>query len=143
RRPRGARARRGGTAASPAAGGRDGAPPARAPGAADARSAPLSQAARSGDREAPAAVAGDGLVPVRRPRSPARAAEGSFHAGRSRPGKVELLLARIAELVGPDNAGAPDLLDTHRPDAFVIERFHGRFSGPEPVRKKTEFPPGF
>ena len=39
------------------------------------------------------------------------------------PEKLELTLARLARLVGPDNLGSPALLDTHRPDAFQVKRF--------------------
>ena len=38
------------------------------------------------------------------------------------PEKLELTLARIANLVGEGNAGSPELLDTHRPDAFRMVR---------------------
>ena len=37
--------------------------------------------------------------------------------------KLELTLARIAHVVGQENIGYPVLLDTHRPDAFRVERF--------------------
>lgn len=39
------------------------------------------------------------------------------------PDKLELTLARLAKLVGEENVGSPDLLDTHRPDAFTLKRF--------------------
>jgi len=39
------------------------------------------------------------------------------------PEKLELTLARLAKLVGPANIGSPELLDTHRPDAFRLNRF--------------------
>jgi len=39
------------------------------------------------------------------------------------PEKLELTLARLAKLVGPDNIGSPELMDTHRPDAFRLKRF--------------------
>src|SRR5207244_10591800 len=39
------------------------------------------------------------------------------------PEKLELTLARLAKLVGADNVGSPELLDTHRPDAFRMKRF--------------------
>jgi protein ImuB len=39
------------------------------------------------------------------------------------PDKLELTLARLAKLVGESNIGSPSLLDTHRPDAFVMKRF--------------------
>jgi protein ImuB len=39
------------------------------------------------------------------------------------PEKLELTIARIANLVGPHNVGSPSLPDTHRPYAFQIDRF--------------------
>ncbi len=39
------------------------------------------------------------------------------------PEKLELMLARLAKLVGAENIGSPELLDTHRPDAFRVNRF--------------------
>ena len=39
------------------------------------------------------------------------------------PDKLELTLARLAKLVGEQNLGTPALLDTHRPDAFIMNRF--------------------
>jgi protein ImuB len=39
------------------------------------------------------------------------------------PDKLELTLARLAKLVGEENIGSPAVLDTHRPDAFSVNRF--------------------
>ncbi|HUS12597.1 MAG TPA: hypothetical protein VMZ30_19160 [Pyrinomonadaceae bacterium] len=39
------------------------------------------------------------------------------------PEKLELMLARLAKLVGAENIGSPEVLDTHRPDAFRVKRF--------------------
>jgi protein ImuB len=39
------------------------------------------------------------------------------------PDKLELTLARLAKLVGEENLGSPALLDTHRPDAFTMNKF--------------------
>jgi len=39
------------------------------------------------------------------------------------PGKLELTLARLVKLVGANNVGSLELLDTHRPDAFRVKRF--------------------
>jgi protein ImuB len=39
------------------------------------------------------------------------------------PEKLEITLARLAKLVGAGNIGSPEVLDTHRPDAFRLKRF--------------------
>jgi protein ImuB len=49
------------------------------------------------------------------------------------PEKLELMLARLAKLVGAENIGSPQLLDTHRPDAFRVKRFEMK----ESKRKKA------
>lgn len=59
-------------------------------------------------------------VSVTRPRS---TQNELFERAAPEPEKLEITLARIATLVGPDNVGSPKLLDTHRPDAFCMERF--------------------
>src|SRR5438132_6907951 len=38
------------------------------------------------------------------------------------PEKLEVTLARLAKLVGANNVGSPELLDTYRPDAFRMKR---------------------
>ncbi|MBC8029280.1 MAG: hypothetical protein H7Z16_04140 [Pyrinomonadaceae bacterium] len=50
------------------------------------------------------------------------------------PEKLELMLARLAKLVGPTNIGSPELLNTHRPDAFRVNRFELK----EPKRKNSK-----
>lgn len=39
------------------------------------------------------------------------------------PEKLELTLARLTKLVGAENVGSPEILDTHRADAFRMKRF--------------------
>ncbi|HEY6806233.1 MAG TPA: hypothetical protein VI306_21825 [Pyrinomonadaceae bacterium] len=39
------------------------------------------------------------------------------------PDKLELTLARLSKLIGENNIGSPQLMDTHRPDAFSMKRF--------------------
>jgi protein ImuB len=48
---------------------------------------------------------------------------GLFTPLAPEPEKLELMLARLAKLVGAENIGSPELLDTHRPDAFRVNRF--------------------
>ncbi|MEQ1474349.1 MAG: hypothetical protein ABLQ96_11020, partial [Candidatus Acidiferrum sp.] len=60
-----------------------------------------------------------------RPRSTQR---GLFLPASPEPEKLELTMARLANLVGEGNVGSPQLMDTHRPDAIRIDRFRlGRF----------------
>ncbi len=39
------------------------------------------------------------------------------------PEKLELTIARIANVVGEGNVGSPEIVDTHRPGAFQMRRF--------------------
>jgi protein ImuB len=48
---------------------------------------------------------------------------GLFQPLAPEPEKLELTLIRLMKLVGPENVGSPELLDTHRPDAFRMRRF--------------------
>ena len=48
---------------------------------------------------------------------------GLFIPMAPEPEKLELTLARLAKLVGAENIGAVEILDTHRPDAFRMKRF--------------------
>lgn len=48
---------------------------------------------------------------------------GLFIPQAPEPEKLELTLARLAKLVGSENVGSAELVDTHRPDAFRVKRF--------------------
>jgi len=48
---------------------------------------------------------------------------GLFLPASPEPEKLELTMARLANLVGDANVGSPQLMDTHRPDAIRIEPF--------------------
>ncbi len=48
---------------------------------------------------------------------------GLFSPQLPEPARLDITLARIAALVGEDRVGSPRLLDTHRPEAFVLQRF--------------------
>jgi protein ImuB len=56
------------------------------------------------------------------PTRPRTVQNGLFTPLAPEPEKLELTLARIAHIVGRENVGAPQLLDTHRPDAFQLGR---------------------
>jgi protein ImuB len=55
-----------------------------------------------------------GMHPVK----PQAAQSGLFVLAAPEPVKLEITLARIKSLVGADRVGSPQLLDTHRPNAF-------------------------
>lgn len=71
------------------------------------------------------------------PVQPRAAQTGLFIPLAPEPEKLEITLARLAKLVGQENVGSPELLDTHRPDAFRLKRFS--VAGP---RKRSNRPPG-
>jgi protein ImuB len=49
--------------------------------------------------------------------------QGLFAPQTPDPGKLELLAARLSNLAGKDQVGSLELLDSHRPRAFVMARF--------------------
>jgi protein ImuB len=54
----------------------------------------------------------------------ARVTQGSlFVPTAPDPDKLELTIARIASIVGEGNVGSAHLLDSHRPDAFHVQKF--------------------
>ena len=63
------------------------------------------------------------------PVKPRVAQGGLFFPLSPDPEKLELVLARIAGVVGKENVGWPELVDTHRPDTFRMQRFVGSFIG--------------
>jgi protein ImuB len=52
------------------------------------------------------------------------------------PERLELALARLRGVVGEEQVGAAELLDTHRPDAFRMRRFASAEQGLKPSAKK-------
>ena len=54
---------------------------------------------------------------------PRAAQNGLFLPPSPEPEKLELTLARIAGIVGEDKVGSLELLDTHRPGGFLMQRF--------------------
>jgi protein ImuB len=57
------------------------------------------------------------------PASPRVAQGGLFVPPSPDPEKLEIILARIAGLVGQGNVGSPCLLDSHRPESFRMQPF--------------------
>jgi protein ImuB len=57
------------------------------------------------------------------PASPRATQNGLFLPLSPEPEKLELTLARIAGIVGEDNVGTLELLNTHRPGAFRMQHF--------------------
>ena len=52
------------------------------------------------------------------PVEPRRVQNGLFLPATPLPDKLQITLARIAGMVGEENVGSPQRLNTHRPDAF-------------------------
>jgi protein ImuB len=71
------------------------------------------------------------------PARPQVAQHGLFTPQGPEPEKLQLLLARIAGVVGEANLGSPEVLDTHRPGAFAMRPFEGQVSRPQDSRKKA------
>jgi protein ImuB len=59
------------------------------------------------------------------PAKPRTTQHGLFITSGPEPQKLELALTRIANLLGADRVGSPQLLDTHCPDSFRMLRFRG------------------
>ena len=57
------------------------------------------------------------------PAKPRSIQNGLFQPLAPEPEKLELTLARLSRLVGANNVGSPELVDSHRPGAFRVKRF--------------------
>jgi protein ImuB len=57
------------------------------------------------------------------PVKPRRTQRGLFAASSPEAERLETTLARVRHLVGKENVGSPYLLNTHRPDRFVMHPF--------------------
>src|SRR3954467_8073088 len=57
------------------------------------------------------------------PARPRQSQNGLFLAASPEPERLELVLARVAGVVGEKNLGVAEILDTHRADAFRMKRF--------------------
>jgi protein ImuB len=75
------------------------------------------------------------------PAKPRAAPGGLFAPAAPEPVKLEITLARLTALVGEGRVGAPEVLDTHRPDAFRIAKFGGAHggAGTAPTAVRTAF----
>jgi protein ImuB len=80
------------------------------------------------------------------PAPPRAAQSGLFLPTAPEPVKLELTLARIRAIVGEGRVGSPELIDTHRPDAFrmvvgadALGRANGRQSADAGVRPTLAF----
>ena len=76
------------------------------------------------------------------PAKPRVVQNGLFVPLSPEPEKLELTLARIAAVVGEENVGSPEVLDTHRPDGIRMRKFGNfefRMSNFEFKEKQTRF----
>ena len=60
------------------------------------------------------------------PAKPKRVQAGIFLPATPAPDKLQVTMARIASMVGSQNVGTPELLNTHRPDAFTTTLLPGQ-----------------
>ena len=72
------------------------------------------------------------------PARPRPGQSGLFLPPSPEPEKLELTLARIAGIVGEDKVGSLEILDTHRPQGFRMQRFAFSGSRQESSRDKQE-----
>lgn len=70
------------------------------------------------------------------PVKPQSAQSGLFIPAAPEPVKLELTVARIQALVGEGRVGVPELLDTHRPDAFRIVGMGRTTSAPASIEAR-------
>lgn len=69
------------------------------------------------------------------PARPRVAQGGLFLPASPDPEKLELIIARLANLVGDSNVGSPEMVDTHRPGEFQMRRFYSPRETLEAARK--------
>lgn len=72
------------------------------------------------------------------PVKPSLVQNGLFIPLAPEPEKLELTLARLGKLVGENNIGSPELIDTHRPGTFRLKRFALKGTSPRPGRRREE-----
>jgi protein ImuB len=71
------------------------------------------------------------------PTDPRVLQHGLFIPQAPAPEKLQLTLARLTALLGEGNVGSPELLDTHRPDAFVMRAFSAETLAAPPLAIQT------
>jgi protein ImuB len=73
------------------------------------------------------------------PAKPRVVQNGLFVPLSPEPEKLELTLARLKAVVGEQNVGAAEILNTHRPDAFAMKKFFAGagFSRPASAKKSV------
>jgi protein ImuB len=70
------------------------------------------------------------------PAKPRVVQNGLFVPLSPEPEKLELTLARLSAVVGEENVGSAEILDTHRPDAFRVKKF-GINTGSNPCNPRN------
>ena len=73
------------------------------------------------------------------PVKPRAAQTGLFIPLAPEPEKLEITLARLAKLVGLDKVGSPEVLNTHRPDAFRMNKFRLIEKSSANVKRNSRF----
>lgn len=94
-------------------------------------------------RSAPVSAAIERVVIQAEPAAPRLAQAALFSASLVSPDQLAATLARLEALVGREHVGSPALVDSHRPDAFVMKPFEGLSSHPvSPAQRERETSPG-
>jgi len=87
-----------------------------------------------------------GIAVAAEPVNPRVIQNGLFTPLAPEPDKLELTVARIAKLVGAENVGSVELMDTHRPGAFRMKPgriIHGGHEGHEEKYQRAACVLGF
>jgi protein ImuB len=74
-----------------------------------------------------------------KPVNPRTVQNGIFLPVTPAPDKLELTLARIRGIVGENNVGVPELLDTHHPHPFRLAQRQPQVTDPLPVKIQHAF----
>ena len=74
-----------------------------------------------------------------KPVNPRTVQSGIFLPATPAPDKLELTLARIRGIVGEDNVGVPELLNTHHPHPFRLANRQPQITNPQPITPQHAF----